>query len=450
MKLKPALQFSEGRSKPWSGSKLVNCFAEKADGDQRDDFAVMATPGLVQFASLGASAIRGTHTMGTVLYAVMGAELYSVTSGGVGTLIGGVPGSDLCRMADNGAELAIASGGVGYVLSSGVIYTPLLFSASDVIYVDGYFLWTVADSDQFTISSLNDGLTYDALDVATVEGAPDNVVGVVNDHRDVEFYGGATVEIWYNTGNADFPFERQGNAFIERGCFDRDSIAKIDNSTHFMGEDRIIYRLNGYTPTRISTHAIEYQLRNTTYCRGFAYAQEGHTFYCITTSNGTFCYDMSTSAWHQRKSDGVDYWRVGGAIVAYGGPILSDATTGKLYTPSLDVFDENGATISSVIELPTIEGDNRQLVSMYLFEVLCETGVGLNSGQGSDPMMMLQYSDDGGRNWSNELWRTVGAIGRYTTRCIWRKLGKFRQRQIRLTITDPVRRLMISYFADIR
>lgn len=449
-KLRAALQTSEGRSRPWSGSKLVNCLAEKAEGDQRDDYAVMAIPGLTQFASLGSSPIRGTHTIGDVLYAVMGGSLYSVAADGTGTLLGTVSGSDFCRMADNGDELAIASGGTGYVLSSGVIYTPLLFDVSDIAYVDGYFVWAVLDSDQFSISSLNDGLTYDPLDVATVEGSPDNLVGVVNDHRELQFYGTGTVEIWYNSGAADFPFERQGNAFIERGCFDRDSLVKLDNSVHFMGNDRIIYRLNGYTPTRISTHSIEYQLRNATFCRAFTYTEEGHIFYAMTIDAGTFVYDNSTSAWHQRKSDGLDYYRVGGAVEAFNAFLLTDVVTGKIYTPSLDVLDENGATIAMVIELPTIEGQSREWLTMYSFEVVCETGVGLNSGQGSDPQMILSYSDDGGRNYSNELWRTMGAIGTYRTRCIWRKLGKFRQRAIRLTITDPVRKLVISYWADVR
>ena len=87
---------------------------------------------------------------------------------------------------------------------------------------------------------------------------------------------------------------------------------------------------------------------------------------------------------------------------------------------------------------------------MYAFEVYCETGVGLNSGQGSDPQIMLQYSDDGGRTYSNELWRSLGVIGAYKTRAIWRRLGQFRSRQIVLTITDPVRRLVMAYYADLR
>ena len=86
---------------------------------------------------------------------------------------------------------------------------------------------------------------------------------------------------------------------------------------------------------------------------------------------------------------------------------------------------------------------------MYTFEY-CETGVGLNSGQGSDPQIMMMYSDDGGRTYSNELWRSLGLIGEYKTRAIWRRLGQFRQRQIKLTISDPVRKLVMGYYTDVR
>lgn len=450
LKAKPALQYSQGRSKPWSGAQLINCFAEKSDGDQRDMFAVMASPGLSLFANLGASPARGSHVMGALLYVVMGTTLYSVTSAGVATGLGFISGTDRVRMADNGTELAIAADGLPYVWDGSAISIQGVGAVEDVFFSDGYIGWILADSKRWVISALNDALTYDPVDIASVEGEPSNILGVINDHREIQFYKQRSIEIWYNSGAADFPFERQGNAFIERGCFDRDSIVKIDNSVHFLGDDRIVYRLDGYNPLRISTHAVEYEIRSASYARGFTYTQEGHKFYCLWTSAGTFCYDMATGAWHKRKSTSLDYWRVGGASAAFNQTILTDGTTGKLYTPSLDVYSENGVTISMEILLPTIESPDRREITMYAFELNCETGVGLTSGQGSDPQAMLTYSDDGGRTWSNELWRSMGAVGTYRTRAIWRKLGQFRQRQIKLTITDPVRRLVMGYWMDAR
>ena len=451
LKLKPALQYSEGRSLPWSGSKLVNCYSERADGDKRDDFAVMAIPGLDLFATLGDGPCRGSHVMGDFAYILSGASLQSLSASGVSTQIGTIPGAGLARIADNGSELAIATSGFGRVWSGGVIVTPPdLPAVSDVAFIDGYFVWPIKDTNQFIISDLNDGTAYDPLDIASVEGEPSNIVGVINDHRELHFYKKKSIEIWYNSGAGDFPFERQGNAFIERGCISRDTIVKIDNSVHFVGDDLIVYRLEGYSPVRISTHAVEYQIAKASEWSAFTYTQEGHKFYCLTTDVGTWCFDMATGAWHERKSDGLDNWRVNGAVLLGAQVLLTDGYAGKVYKPDFDIYTEDGEAIRCEIYLPTIEGAGRQRVTMYAYECLCETGVGLNSGQGADPQIMLQYSDDGGRRWSNELWRSMGLIGDNRHRAIWRKLGQFRQRQMRLTITDHVRRFVMSHFADIR
>jgi hypothetical protein len=450
LKVKPALSYSQGRSSPWGGSKLVNCYAEQGSGDQRDLFAVMLIPGLTEFDELATYPVRGVHRMGDTLYAVSGARLYSIDSSGTATDLGAIGGSGRCPMADNGTELAIVGGTVGHVYSGGSITTPAdLPAVSDVGFIDGYILWTKADSSgQFVISSLNNATIYDPLDIATVEGSPDALVGVCIDHREVQFYGKQSIEIWYNSGAADFPFERQGNAFIERGCFARDSIVKIDNSVHFLGDDMIVYRLDGYSPIRISTHAIEYELRNATDAWAFTVTEEGHKHYLLCTDVGTFGYDMSTGAWHERKSLALDNWRAGSAVRVYDQTIFGSNTTGKLYTASFDTYAEDGDSISMEMTLPVIESGTRNEMTCYAFELMCESGVGLSTGQGSDPQAMLSYSDNGGRTWSNELWRSMGAIGAYTTRVIWRKLGQFRQRQFKIVITDPVRRFIFSYYLD--
>ena len=446
MQLAPALQYSQGRSFNWSGAELVNCYAEKADGDRREDFAVMPSPGLTLWADIGTGPIRGSIVCAGVLYVVSGSVLYSVTSGGIGTACGTIAGSETVRMACNYTEVCIAAGGTGYVYSGGSLSTPVPFDVSDVLYADGFIMWMIKDSEQFIISSLDDALTYDASDIASVEGAPDDLVGMINDHREIHFYGGKTGEIFYNSGAAFFPFERQGNAFIERGCFDRDSIVKIDSTVMFMGDDRIIYTLNGYIPQRLSTHAIEYYLRDATYAKGWSYTLEGHKFYVLEVDAGTIVIDRATGAWHMRKSDGSDYWRCNGSVDAYGQTLLTDRDTGKLYTVSNDVYTEDGNPIRMEIVLPTLEF-GRKRVSMYSFEVTTETGVGTVS---DNPQIMLQYSDDGGHNWSHELWRGMGLEGARNNRAIWRKLGQFRVRQMKLAITASVQRLVISYFADIR
>lgn len=80
------------------------------------------------------------------------------------------------------------------------------------------------------------------------------------------------------------------------------------------------------------------------------------------------------------------------------------------------------------------------------FQLDLETGLGRTTGQGIDPQIMLQYSDDGGHTWSNELWVSAGVRGAYAWRAIWRRLGRSRDRVWRVTMSDPVPwRLLDAY-----
>ena len=453
-KLKPALQSSKGRSGPWAGARLVNAFAEISEGDKADLYAVMAIPGFTEWSDIGTLAVRGMHRMGTTLYAVVGITLYSINSAGTESSIGTIPGTGPVRMFDNGLHLGIHDGDTtGYVWDGVTLATPVnLPSVSDGCYIDGYFVWTVADSDQFMISALDNGTSYNVLDIASVEGSPDNLVGVVNDHRELLFFGGGSgatpsTEVWYNSGAADFPLERQGNAFIERGCIDRDSIVKLDNSTFFVDTQRRVCRLAGYDPQRVSTHAVEKTLAEATWFRGFAYSQEGHEFYNLNTDAGSWAHDVATGAWHERKSFGLSYYRVGSAIQAYDKILFGDNQTGKIHQASLSTHSENGAAIPVTIELPPI-GDGVQRQTLYAFELFMETGVGDLTV--TDPQAILSYSRDGGRSWSNEMWRDLGAQGEYATRAVWRVNVEFRQLQLKIQFPDKVRRCVVSCHADIR
>ncbi len=72
------------------------------------------------------------------------------------------------------------------------------------------------------------------------------------------------------------------------------------------------------------------------------------------------------------------------------------------------------------------------------FQLDIQAGVGLTTGQGSDPMLMLRMSKDGGFTWGNEHWVSAGRIGQYSRRAIWRRLGRGRDVVFEVTMTDPV------------
>ncbi|TFH49494.1 MAG: hypothetical protein E4H01_04165, partial [Lysobacterales bacterium] len=256
MRLTVAIKSGAGRSKPVTAERLVNMYAEQSDG--KSNVALHGTPGLVLDTTYGVGPIRGIKYMKTNRYVVSGSELYGPS------LIGTIEGSGLVSMATNGTQLVIVvstNDAYVYDVTNGLrkITDTDWPGASTVDYIDGYFLFNEPDTGIFFISALNDATDIDALDFASAESAPDNLVRVFVDHREVWLMGEDTCEIWTNTGAALFPFERIEGAINEKGIRGKFSVTKTDNSIYWVDRDGIVRRAaEGYNPLRISTHAVEH------------------------------------------------------------------------------------------------------------------------------------------------------------------------------------------------
>ena len=189
--------------------------------------------------------------------------------------------------------------------------------AVNVGYIDGYFVFNEPDSQKFWVTQLLDGTSVDPLDFASAEGSPDGIVGLIVDHREVWLLGTNSVEVWYDAGLLDFPLQRIQGAFNEIGCVAPYSIAKLDNGIFWLGQDArgqgIVYRANGYTGQRISTHAVEWQIQqygNLSDAIAYTYQQDGHSFYVLIfpSANTTWVYDVATQAWHERAGWNNGSW----------------------------------------------------------------------------------------------------------------------------------------------
>ena len=458
MQINFARQAYQSRSLPISAQRCVNLFAESMPDDAKVPLVLHGTPGLRLFATLGAGPIRGLHAKNGVLFAVSGNTAYAVDTTGTGFSKGVVGGSDRLIMADNGTQIvAVTTTGDGYIITD-FTTVPIADSdflpASSVAYLDGYFIFSHKDSGEFFISDISDGLSYDALEFAAAESAPDNLVAAFVDHRELWLFGKTSIEVWTNTGNATFPFERVTNAILERGCIAPASIAKEDNTVWWLGDDLVVYRGSGsgYAPTRVSTHAIEFALQgfsNVADAEGSFYTQEGHKFYVLKIPDeATFVYDVSTGLWHQRQSYGQNDWAVTKAVHCYNKIFVGDDTNGNIYELDLDYYTDNGTTIERIAACPPLWAKSDRAI-MSRFEVDFEAGVGLPVGQGSNPQAVLRWSDDGGRTWSNELWTSIGQLGQYRNRAVWRRLGQFRQRIMEVSVSDPVKIAIQGGYADL-
>lgn len=64
--------------------------------------------------------------------------------------------------------------------------------------------------------------------------------------------------------------------------------------------------------------------------------------------------------------------------------------------------------------------------------------------QGRDPKLMVDWSDDHGKTWSNQREQSMGKIGEYRKRVRFLRLGSARDRIFRISISDPVKRVILS------
>jgi hypothetical protein len=421
-------------------------------------------PGLKLLNTIGNGPIRGLWAFSsndTTAFVVSGTQLYKITTSYVATLIGTVAGTGPVSLADNGTQLFIAANGPSYIYNNttnafGQITDIDFPGAVTVCYLDGYFVFNQPNSQLMWITSLLDGTSIDPLEFASTEGSPDGLIAVASNFREVWAFGTNSIEVWYDSGSTDFPLQRIQGAFNELGCAAPYSVAKMDNGLFWLGRDRrgqgIVYRANGYAGIRISTHAVEWQIQqyaDLTDAIGYTYQQDGHSFYVLVfpSANTTWVYDAATQAWHERAgfSNGEFTRHRGNCQMAFNNKIVvGDFENGNIYSFDLDDYSDNGSIqkwLRSWRALPT--GTNTlKRTTQHMLQMDCESGVGINLGQGEDPQIMLRWSDDGGHTWSNEHWASMGKIGQYYKRVIWRRLGmtvKLRDRVYEASGTDPVK-----------
>jgi hypothetical protein len=216
----------------------------------------------------------------------------------------------------------------------------------------------------------------------------------------------------------------------------------------------IIMRMVNFTPQRASEFAQEYiwQTYSTVSdATAFTYQQNGHEFYVLNfpTADATWVYDVSENQWHQRgwwdTSLGVYHRARANCACEFQGVVLvGDYRNGGVYQFSPNVYTEAGGTpLRRLRRAPHIQTDHHQQF-FEMLQIEFQPGVGLLSGQGSNPQAMLRWSDDGGSTWSNEHWRTIGSEGAYKNRAIWFGLGQSRDRIFEVSISDPVNTVIIN------
>jgi hypothetical protein len=334
-------------------------------------------------------------------------------------------------------------------------------------FVDGYIVATLQNSHTWQQSNLEDATVWNGLNIATLSYFPDNIVSMICDHREIWFWGAKKALGYYNAG-AGFPvFIPIQGAFMENGSGATFATVQADNSVFWLDQDErgfmVARRLNGYAGDRVSTHAVELtwqQYTTTSDAVAYTYQANGHTFWVIyfpsaKSGNGaTWVYDISQGLWHQRG-----FWiAASGTYIAdrgmshtfnFGKHLVGDWASGNIYDVSENYWDDFGNIIRGNRRSPTISKENEWLYFEQI-EFVTQTGLApsavlttnglplaVDGSNARPPQLLLRWSNDGGKTWSNWYYLSMGSLGQYNKRVIKRMLGRARKRLWDVAWTDP-------------
>jgi hypothetical protein len=332
-------------------------------------------------------------------------------------------------------ENAGVLGNYAYQLGAGP--TSLLTGAM-VEYIDGYFIVNVPNTITYRISHLFDGSTWDALDYQSKSGSVDNIAAILSFSGYLALIGDTnSVEIWGDSGNAQFPFARVSGQSLNVGAEAAWSVQKLTtgaviwlmNSSN--GGRQIVQSMGG-APQRISNHAMEYAMK------GYAvaddaisstYIEDGHEFYRIDfpTANRTWEYDATSGVWvelgvltPEDEVYGCDSGRYRVHVTWPSGTamdLVGDYQTGNIYQVDPTFLDDNGTDIPVMRIAPHIN-TGLEWMSAPAFALDCELGTVDPSLLGPDgkpliPTVSFYYSNDGARTWTNGGAASLGRVGEY-------------------------------------
>ena len=353
--------------------RTINCYEEPIKpGSGKSDAWLRKVPGLAVFSSLGGTGFATyMFQINGLVYACVGTSFFQIFVDGSNVNRGTIAFDPeivptMCSNGTAGGQIFITSGLNGYIYDIDLGTLTLIADADFPQgqaqageFMDGYFIVLIQNTRRFQISALEDGTSWDALDFGERSEAADNLVAMKRNHREIWFLGNNTGEVWYDNGDADFPFAPIQGVFIEQGAIQTFSLQRIGNTVIWVSHDAdgvgMVNMADGYTPTRVSTYALENQqlsqLTGSGVIVAWTYQEVGHWFYLIHVDGEqtTWTYDLSTNRWHERASsvdDATDPWvwtpnRPISHCYGFGRHLVGDRITGTIYDQSSNYFAQD-------------------------------------------------------------------------------------------------------------
>ncbi len=470
MKLPLSLQSYEHPSQDANYQRCVNLFASPT-GDEKSPFIQLHTSGLRELVDLTGSEVRALIPFDSKLYVIVDSNVYLVTlavdkASATSSLIGTIAASSgRISWARNPTQVMIVDGSTrGYIITAATdtiaqITDPQFTGGVMVDFIDSYFLYNTPTASTMYSTAINDGTNVNALDVATAEGSPDKLLGLIAYRKEIWALGETSTEVWYDAANVTgFPFSLRDGAMLDFGTSAPHSACRANNSMLWLDDRRFVMMVSGYTPTIVSNSAISAKFQKYTTVNdafAFAFKDRGHYFYQLTfpTEGKTWVYDLDNKLWHERSyrnpvSD-QDTRHLANCYANFQGLNLVGAyNSGKIYIMSGDYLDDAN---DPIVRLSRTAHSTTELKQFTFHELVlhAETGKGTVTGTGSDPQITMRYSNDGGYSWSNHMARSIGALGKYGEVPSWNRLGSGRQWIFEFQYCEPTPLGLLELYGNV-
>ena len=448
------------RASSQTSERLVNLYPEPTKSGQYPS-SLLAWPGAKAWSTGTGSVDRGIYTQSKtgVVYKVTDTTLYSISSDGTQTSIGTITGTGMCSFSDDGVNLNIATGGTAYTYNGTTLSTVTdsdYVSGNTVATINGYSVWQGNDNTS-SVSEFLDSSNINPDSAISANSSGDDLLADYEFKNNLYRFGTRTVETWYRDNNAN-SFIRIQNAVMPVGVASYTAVTTTNDHIYWLGDDAVLYRTSAYQAQSVMTNQVAKEIATYTIsdCRLYNMRLSGQNYIIMIFPTQNKCWAFSElGEWIELEYGATgDRSLISSYTYAYGKHLISSRLDGNVYEWDLDTYTDAGAVIRRERVLPPINasnlGKNGGRLLMSRFELICEKGVGLITGQGEDPVASFEISYDQGNSYTNEVWIDLKRMGEARAKVEWYNMGSFYDGTIRIRITDPVFVAMHSAVIDLK
>jgi hypothetical protein len=328
--------------------------------------------------------------------------------------------------------------------------------ARTVTFSDGFFVFNTDEVIfQGSLESVNKGQDFNALEFEDAFTFDDKLVAVKASQNNVYVFSDSYYQVYRfnpNTTTGDFAFRRVSTQNNEKGLRGRFNIVNVDSALYFVGggeeERSAVYELRGAVPKKISTDAIDVLIEDETSGFAMAWGERGQFFRSFTFPTTTIVYNARTGRWCEIQEEifnPTKGWRVQTIDRFINQNIVSDDTGkgGILDTEYHTWFGDN------IVDYFTTQpfANQQKNFAVQQLEIVNQSGVGNDDDE--NPSVALSFSDDGGVEFRNELYRELGKRGERRKRQVYRLGGRYDETVVmKVSHSNPCKKAVIDIVVD--